>query len=219
MAVLNKQQHQSTDEFVGAERPVAGTYHMAVTKCEAGQSKERGTPGINVEFQVVCDGFGPDGKTRTQDQAGRIISTFMPLMSEKGEKETESCLDNIACFAMAVGLIEPGEAKDTDDIDWDDAIGRECVTRIISEKFTDKGGNERVGSKVAFRGFSELGSSKVAKVPKDATSPGMRALGKAIASDTARKPAAGGGGNAGQTQQAPTAQPPKEKKANPYAGL
>jgi hypothetical protein len=178
MAMLNQDKHQSEDEFSGGSRPMPARYHVAVNQCELGASKEKGTPGINIELQVIAEGLAPDGKTHTRDQTGRTIPGFMAMMSEKGDKETGSCLNQIARFAMATGLLQPGEAKDTDDIAWDNAIGRELIVEIEGRKYTDKGGTERQGSQIAFMGFWSLGNAAVRGVPRDPASPGMLAYAK-----------------------------------------
>lgn len=196
---------KTEDDFgSGKSRPAPGRYHCCISAAEEKASKAKATPGLEVEFEMICDGLGPDGKTRTSGQAGKKIPLFMAYISEKGDDATNTCIERVTRLALCCGLMQPGEEKEPD---WEQAIGRELVVEIEESKYTDKNGAEKTGAQVSFSGFWSLGNKAVASVPKDDTSPGMQALAKRRS---------GGGGNGGTAaaaaSTASTATPPKKNK-------
>lgn len=174
MVMLNAQQAKSEDDFSGNARPVPGRYHVAVNHAEEKGSKKKGTPGLEIEFQTICDGLAPDGKTKTSGQAGRTIPLFLSYIGGDDAK-TETCLSRVTRLALCCGVLNPGEAREPD---WNDAIGRELVIEIEAQSYKTEGGDEKTGSQVSFMGFWSLGNKEVANVPKDKTTPGMQQLAK-----------------------------------------
>lgn len=175
MVMLNAQSVQSEDDISGKSRPKPGRYHMAVSHAEEKASKKKGTPGLECEFQVICDGVEPDGKTPTSGQSGKTIPMFLSYVSDKGQEATDFCIQRVTRLALVVGLLRAGEEKEPD---WSEAIGRELIVEVAEGDYTDKSGNEKRGSEISTFGFWSLGNKAVANVPKDATSPGMQQLAK-----------------------------------------
>ena len=174
MVMLNAQTAKSEDDFSGNARPLPGRYHVAVNAAEEKGSKKKGTPGLEMEFQVICDGLSPDGKTRTGGQSGRTIPLFLSYIGGDDAK-TETCLSRVTRLAICCGVLRPGEAKE---VDWSEAVGRELVIEVESQEYEDQAGTKKSGSQVSFMGFWSLGNKEVANVPKDATTPGMQQLAK-----------------------------------------
>lgn len=175
MVMLDATTTQSEDDISGRSRPEPGRYHVAIQHAEEKASKKKGTPGLDLEFQVVCDGLQPDGKTPTVGQTGKTIPLFLSYIGGDDSK-TKTCIDRVLRLALCCGLVQPGEAKEPD---WNEAIGRELVIEVESQQYDDeKSGQIKTGSQVAFLGFWSLGNKAVANVPKDATSPGMQQLAK-----------------------------------------
>jgi hypothetical protein len=175
--MLNAQNAHSEDDFSGNARPVPGRYHAAVNHAEEKGSKKKGTPGLECEFQVICDGLSPDGETPTSGQSGRTIPVFL-LSTAHDDPDPKQRVHNVRMtrFAYCVGLIGAGQMKEPD---WQDAVGRELVIEVESQEYEDKDGNAKSGSQISFMGFWSLGNKEVANVPKDTTTPGMQQLAKA----------------------------------------
>ena len=210
MVLLNTKNVQSESDIRGAyDMPCPARYHVAVNHAEE-KANSDGTPGVQVEFQVVCDGLAPDNKTRTTGQSGKVASLLLSYVSEKGDDATKSCLDRVTRLALSCGIMKCGEEAEPD---WNNAIGRELVIEIEPGKGTYK--NKKTGEEiqrkdqVAYMGFWSLGNPEVANVPKDATTPGMQALGIALAINS-------GNGNASSSKPTTpaTTATPKAKKSN-----
>lgn len=174
MVMLNAQSAKSEDDFTGRSRPQPGRYHAAVTHAEEKASKKKMTPGLELEFQVICDGLAKDGKTQTSGQTGKSIPLFLTFVGGDDAK-TKTCLDRVTRLALCLGVLQPGEAKE---VDWSDAIGRELVIDIEEQVYEDESGAPKAGTQVGFMGFWSLGHKDVRDIPKDPGSPGMLALAK-----------------------------------------
>jgi hypothetical protein len=198
MVQLNKDKKKSEEEFGGGSWPEAGFYHVAITQSEQTSSK-RATPIIATEFQVLAEGLKPDRKTHTKGMTGRTARASLYLMSDKGEKETESCLEQVARFAMVAGLLPAGECVDTDDIQWEDAIGRECVIKVSEQM---KEGKPTGYMQIDWMGFWSLGNSAMKDVPRDLKSPGMQAMAKGMVNRGTAPPVATDGNTAGSNGNA-----------------
>ena len=188
MVMLNAQQAQSEDDFGGNARPIPGRYHVAVNHAEEKGSKRKGTPGLEMEFQVICDGLAPDGITLTKSQSGRTIPLFLSYLGGD-ESKTQTCLNRVTRLALCCGVLRPGEAKEPD---WQEAIGRELIVEVEEQEYQDQKGNDRTGSQVSFMGFWSLGNAEVANVPKDLGTPGMQQITKS--SGPNRPPTGNGNG-------------------------
>ena len=210
MVRLNEQQATSETEFLGNPRPMPGRYHVAVNHAEEKASKRKGTPGLELEFQVICDGLSSDGKTKTSGMTGRIMPLFLSYVSDKGAEATQSCIGRLTHFAFVTGLVPSGQVLDTDSVPdfWEQARGRELVIEVEPGKpyMDEKSGvNKAGGGDVSFRGFWSLGNKEVANVPKDATTPGMQQLAKAGGNGNQATAGNGNGSKpAGQTAAAAT---------------
>lgn len=202
MVILNAQHAQSEDDFSGNARPVPGRYHAAVNHAEEKGSKKKGTPGLEAEFQVICDGLSPDGKTPTNGQSGRTMPLFLSYVSEKGEAASQACIDRVTRLALCCGVLKAGEAKEPD---WQEAIGRELVIEVEGgTEYEDDKGNKKPGNpQISFMGFWSLGNKEVANVPKDSTTPGMQQLAKA--GGPAKRSAVGSDGNGEKAPAIPAA--------------
>jgi len=207
MVMLNAQNAQSEDDFSGNARPVPGKYHAVVNHAEEKGSKRKGTPGLDLEFQIIRDGIGADGQP-TSGQTGRSIPLFLSYIGGDDSK-TQTCLNRVTRLALCCGVLNPGEAKEPD---WQDAIGHELVIEIESQEYEQQNGEKKTGSQVSFMGFWSLGNKEVANVPKDITTPGMQQLAKA--GGPVNHPTAGsnGGTAAATSSPAPAATPVKKSK-------
>lgn len=178
MVMLNAQNAQSENDFSGHTRVDAGLYHVAVNACHEKASKTKATPGVEIEFQILCDGIGTDKKTPVTGQVGKTISAFFAAVGENDDN-TQRCLNNLTRLALVTGLLKPGMAAEPD---WEEATGRELVIFVKEDQkaTTDQAGN-KVWNKTGYTsvdwfGFWSLGNKEVVNVPKDPTTPGMQQL-------------------------------------------
>lgn len=175
--LLNAESVHSEDDLSGNARPIPARYHGVINHAEEKGSKKKGTPGLDLEFQTICDGLLPDGKTKTSGQANRTIPLFLSFIGGNEEK-TQYCINRVMRLAICCGVLRPGESKEPD---WSEAVGRELVIEVVpGEEYEDDKGAMRPGRpEISFMGFWSLGNKEVANVPKDPTTPGMQQLAKA----------------------------------------
>jgi hypothetical protein len=215
MVLLNAENAQSEDDFAGNSRPLPGRYHSAVLHAEEKGSKKKGTPGLEIEFQTIVNGIGPDGQPNT-GQSGRTIPLFLSYVGSDDSK-TQTCINRVTRLALCCGVLQPGQAAEPD---WNDAIGRELVIEVESQDYEDQAGAKKSGSQVSFMGFWSLGNKEVANVPKDSTTPGMQQLAKT--GEPINHPANGNGnGNAtnGATAQAAAGSTATRKPRGKFSDL
>jgi len=139
----------SSDDFRDGGRPAPGRYHVVINTGEEIVSPEKGTPGTEIEFQVLAS--HPPG------QEGKMLKeTFW---------HSQKAIGRLASFAMAAGVLRPGENKDVTGPDYP---GHQLVIEVQERKYTDRDGNEKTTVEVSFEGFWEVNHPEVASVPKDA---------------------------------------------------
>lgn len=184
MVMLNATKTQDEGELAGFSNVEAGYYHAAVINSEEKASPKKGTPSVAMEFQILADGLSPDRTRTIPGQVGKTISAMFAYASDKGGEATDRCIKNITRLALVTGIMQFGEEKEPD---WADAIGRELVILIkddmetIEDEVTGKKIKQKRGyTSVDWFSFWRLGHKDVANVPKDATTPGMQALGKQL---------------------------------------
>ena len=214
MPVLDARGAHSEDDFQGKARPVAGKYHAAVNAAEEIASKNKGTPGLQIEFAIVADGLPPSGKGTTSGQSGKVISLFLSYVGSDEEK-TQTCINRVTRLAMALGVISPGESKE---VDWNDAIGRELVIGVVDSSY-EKDGQKKISTEVGFLDFWSLGNKAVKDVPRDLRSPGMQQLAKGQVTGGKAPPVAGNGSTAAQQQQPVAAGAAAASSKSKYADL
>jgi hypothetical protein len=196
MVTCNAKNVQSEDEVGGNDRPLPGRAHAIVNAAEETASEKKGTPGAKIEFTIL--------KHVLPGQEGKTIPLFLSFVGGD-ESKTRKCLERVTRFALATGIINPGEEKE---LDIADAIGRELVIDIEESKYLDsKTGAEKSGVQLGYMGFWSLGNKAVEDVPKDTGSPGMMAL--------LKQPAGNGNGNDGKPSQS---QPAREMAGAGAAG-
>jgi hypothetical protein len=182
MAMLDLSDVTNENDLHGTPRTKPGRYHVAVLNAEETASKKKGSPGIEIEFQVLYEGIGPDKKP-TIAQKNSTIRSFINLTGSDAEK-TKTCLRNAALLAVACGIMYPGERKEPD---WSEAIGRELIIEVKASKY-ESNGQEIQGSEVSMFGYWTLGNEQVADVPKDTTTPGMLQLAKTSGNGQSKLP-------------------------------
>ncbi|WP_321377006.1 DUF669 domain-containing protein [Trichococcus shcherbakoviae] len=204
--LLDTTDKSSLKDFSGS-RPEPGIYHVAINMAEEKASKNKGTPGLEVEFSVLAG--------TTEGQEGKNITAFLSAVGDD-ESKTKTCINQLTKLAVCCEILGFRESKE---VDWNEAIGREILVKIESQKYKDrKTGEEREGTGVAFMGFWPVdgGSDAVAvkDVPRDPTTPRMQEWAKSMAgktttaTTTAAKPkattsAASNAGPAASTSAAP----------------
>jgi hypothetical protein len=203
----------------GGGRPLPGIYQVAVNHAREEGSKSKGTPGISVEFQVLCEGLTGykkvtdnkgrlteiKGGTPTSEQTGKTIPKFFAFVG-KDEASSEFCMKCVTRFALASGVVKPGQQIEPD---WDAAMGLELIIELEPSTYEDKKGMKRTGSDLGALGMWGLANPAVANVPRDLQSPGMLALAKA--GGPVQRPQASGNGNGNGANAVPT--PPADKPA------
>jgi len=190
MVLLSAENAKSEDDFAGRERPAPGKYHVIVNHAEEKGSKKKGTPGLEVEFQILAGD--------TDGQLGKTIPLFLSYIGGDDGK-SKTCIDRVTRLALCVGVLHAGEAREPD---WQEAIGRELVIEVEAQEYPDANGQMKMGAQVSFMGFWSLGNQAVATVPRDTDSPGMRQLAKA-GGPVNRPPAGKSDGNAKAAGNAP----------------
>jgi hypothetical protein len=208
MAFLDASDVTSEEDLRGNARTKPGRYHVCVLQAEEKGSKKKGSPGIECEFQVLCEGIDANGKP-TVGQRNSTIRMFLNLTGSDDEK-TKTCLRNALLLALATGIMKPGEKKEPD---WSEAIGRELVINVKPNTFKANDGTDIASSEVAMFGYWSLGNEQVTDVPKDPTTPGMQQLAK---SGGLKQPAAGSNGN-GNGAKAAATQPTTQAAATTAA--
>lgn len=132
------------DAHVG-DRPLPGQYHVRVTKVEEkvfGTEEGESRNTIVVDFEVLA-GTVPG-------QEGKVTTEYFAL--------TEKAMPRLMMFALATGLIQPGEHKE---VEPTDATGRELIVKLDE--------NKRDGKKyinVTYDGMWSLSNPAVADVPR-----------------------------------------------------
>lgn len=200
----------------GGGRPGPGIYHVALQHVAEEAAKSSGNPGIAVEFVILAEGLtgykrktdakgrveAIEGGTQTEGQSGKTMPKFFSFTG-KDQAATEFCQKCVTRFALAAGVIQPGEAKEPD---WDAAVGRELFIEIERSEYTNRQGQKATGSDLSALGMWSLGNKLMVKVPRDGTTPGMQQLAKnggPVARPTA--PPAGNGAGAATTPPAAAA--------------
>jgi len=173
MVLLDASEVQSENDLHGNAKTKPGKYHVAVLSAEETASKKKGSPGIECEFVVLCEGITADNKP-TVGQKNSTIKMFLNLSGSDAEK-TQTCLRNATLLALATGIMKPGERKEPD---WSEAVGRELIINVKASSYKSASNEDMIGSDVAMFGYWSLGNEQVADVPKDVTSPGMIELAK-----------------------------------------
>ena len=112
------------NEVLGNRRPDLGCYHMVVTHMDSNYDKYN---AVIATLQVL-HGKTKDGSPVNQ-QVGREL-THMMFLDDNGQYT-----DKHLRFAVATRLIEPGTKRES--VDWQEAVGRQCVATI--EQGTAKG--------------------------------------------------------------------------------
>lgn len=213
--LLDTTNAHSEDDFQRRQKLDAGFYHCAVNNCEEKASQMKGTPGVAIEFMVICDGVQPDRKTPTNGQANKTISAFYTAIGESDDT-TKKCLNNLTRLALATGVMQPGQKAEPD---WSQAIGREVVIQVVDEQKeeTDDNGKKKwvkTGyTKVDWFGFWSLGNPAIKDIPKDPMSPGMQALARGAGLSGGNGQQAGGNSHSGDNGAAQQTQPPAEAAA------
>ena len=138
---------------------------MVVVSAMEKSSKYKGTPGLEVDFQIL--------NGTTPGQTGKDTRLFLSYVGENDAK-TKACLNRLTRLAMCVGVIRPGQCIEPN---WDEAVGRELVIEVEAREY-EQDGQKKQSSQVSFLGFWSLGNPDVADVPKDDDSEGMKALRK-----------------------------------------
>lgn len=138
----------SSDDFRGGGRPVSGRYHVIINAGTEIVSKDKGTPGTEIEVQVLAGTVpGQEGTT--------LPETFW---------HTPKALDRLLAFAMACGALRPGQNRDLTGPDYN---GLQLVVEVEPWKYTDSDGNEKETVQIAYNGFWEVGHPEVKDVLKD----------------------------------------------------
>jgi len=169
MPGLDASNVQNEGDVQGRQPPVNGVYHGVVNHVDASFDKY---DAVIADLEVLAGKPDDDG---AGDQRGRQLRHMMFLDDEGnyGDKHLR--------FALATGLIKPGEARD---VDWNTAQGRQLVFGVEKRAGkSKKDGEEREYTNVSNFGLDlwSVGNPEVASVPKDEAALKMMAGGSAPA--------------------------------------
>lgn len=177
MVQCNAEAARSSDDFRGGGRPLPGRYHAIVNVGTEIVSEKKGTPGTEIEFQVLAGAIpGQEGTT--------LSEAFW---------HSPKALDRLLAFAMACGALRPGQNRDLTGPDYN---GLQLVIEVQPRKYTDSDGNEKETVEVSYNGFWEINHPEVKDVPKDQAA--IQQIGQ-----LAQQPAAVGGPPVQQVQGVP----------------
>lgn len=145
---------QSESDLKGKPAPVAGLYHVTITKVNDSRVKKDGSPlnATVVEFEVLA-GSVPG-------QEGKEVAQFYYL-GDEGQETAEYC-EKVSRLCMAAGLLKPGEEKDIDAADLEN-----CQVVIEMADYTTKAGKTGVNIKNFGLAIWGVNHPDVASVPKN----------------------------------------------------
>jgi len=152
MAGLDASGVKSETDLKGRQAPERGIYHGIVNHADGSYDKH---DAVIVDLEVLAG--------KPADQRGRSVRHMMFLDKEGNYG------DHHLRFAMAVGLIGPGEQKD---VDWEKAVGRQLLFGVEKRAGKDKKtGEDREYTNVGNFGYDVWSVNspdpEVADVPKD----------------------------------------------------
>jgi len=98
MVALTADKGGDVNDYRGGDRPKPGIYHVVVKSAEETVSKQKGTQGYKVEFEVLAGTVpGQEGK--------ELDETFWV---------TDKAVGRLIALALASGVMKPGESADSD---------------------------------------------------------------------------------------------------------
>lgn len=148
---LNGQGYKKPDQSSGMyEPPLAGRYHARVKAADDSGTNPKYPGKIMVEFEVLAG--------TTPNQEGKTISLFVDTTRARN-------IERLVHLAIVLGLMKPNEKKD---VQFIEALGRDCVIEAQDNEYTDKTGVQRKTRQIAWVGFWPVDDPDVADVPKNA---------------------------------------------------
>jgi len=151
MAGLDASNVQNETDVEGNRRPSPGIYHMVVDKVDATYDEH---DAVIVTVSVLA---GSPNEKKEGDQKGRSIRHMM-FLDDDGNYG-----DQHLRFALATGLIRPGENKD---VDWNEAEGRQFIAGV-EKRYSKKSDKEFTQISNYGMDIWSVNNPEVAKVPKD----------------------------------------------------
>lgn len=157
---IDASEYKSKDDLGGADNVEPGRYHVAVNTCEETTTgKNNEYEGVNVEVVILA------GSTPGQEGKEKKKFLFSGGDDDDDEKRKKNASYQFLLF-RACGLMDYGQAADVDPAD---CCGRECICEISAPR---KGGKY---PDIVPWSWMRLDDPEAAAVPKDYTSPGMKA--------------------------------------------
>jgi hypothetical protein len=156
MAGLDASNLQNENDVKGQQRPDPGMYHFVVNHMDASFDKH---DAVIADLEVLA-GKPDETALAMPDQRGRGLRHMM-FLDEDG-----NYVDKHLRFALATGILKPGEKKD---VDWSDANGRQLVGGVEKRTGKNRKGEEQEYANVSSYGLDlwSVGNPEVAHVPKD----------------------------------------------------
>lgn len=147
--MLDASNVKTEGDVKGRQPPEPGIYHGVVQYADDSQDRHS---AVIVDLEVLAG--------KPTDQKGRVLRHMM-FLEDRGNYN-----DKHLRFALATGIIKPGEEKD---VDWKDTEGRQLVFAVEKRPGKDKNGEEREYTNVSNFGLDlwSVGNEEVADVPKD----------------------------------------------------
>lgn len=142
---LDNTQTKSVDEL-GNSTPLPGKYHALVKDVDETEAITKWN-SVVVDFEILA-GTVPG-------QEGKVIREFFPADASKPKG-----LERLKRFAMSIGLLGAGEAKD---VPFREGVGRQLVIEVETNTYQGKTRN-----RVSWAGIWPLGHGEVRDVPRDA---------------------------------------------------
>jgi len=123
MVALTADKGGDVNDYRGGDRPKPGIYHVVVKSAEETVSKQKGTQGYKVEFEVLAGTVpGQEGK--------ELDETFWV---------TDKAVGRLIALALASGVMKPGESADSDVLL--ETPGHQLVIEVEEQDYEDKDGN------------------------------------------------------------------------------
>lgn len=124
-----------------------GRYHVQIQNADDSFTKYPNS--VVVTFELLNGTVpGQDGKKHTE-----FFST------------SEKALERLQCFAIAAGLVTPGEGREINFAT--DAPSKQLVIELEENQYEKKDGSKGTGRRITYKGMWSVGHKDVADVPKD----------------------------------------------------
>lgn len=137
--------------------PEPGYYHAKVCKVES--SDEQGkTPSENLSFQILTG--------TVAGQGGKQITEYLRL-SGSDDNKTRKVIQRAMGWGKRLGVYTEADAKVLAPIEFEKAIGKECVIEIEEHSYEDsRSGEQKTSIRISYMGVWSLDHPDAPECPR-----------------------------------------------------